>query len=86
MVPERKTPSGGAKILEEDVSNDRGSQPRAGDETHPGVDESHPSAEGAPPSVQPEHQPKSKFKPWRDKTGTIKGWERDTDRTRGREP
>lgn len=86
IVPERKTPSGGSKILEEDVTDDRAAQPNVGDEAPFGVSESHPSAEGAPPGVQPEHQSPRRFKPLRDEKGAIKGWGPATDRTRGREP
>jgi hypothetical protein len=86
IVPERKTPSGGSKILEEDVTDDRAAQPNVGDEAPSGVSESHPSAEGAPPGVQPEHQSPRRFKPLRDEKGAIKGWGPATDRTRGREP
>jgi hypothetical protein len=86
IAPERKTSPANPKILEEDVTNDHGVHPGAGGETPPGVDESHPSAEGESPAVQPEHRSPGRFKPWRDKTGAIKGWERETDRTRDREP
>ncbi|MGO9566355.1 MAG: hypothetical protein ACLP5H_02320 [Desulfomonilaceae bacterium] len=85
IVPERKTPSGGSKILEEDVTGDRATQPNVGDEAPPGVGESLPSAEGAPPGVQPEHRSPRRIK-WRDQKGSTKGWESSTEGTPGREP
>jgi hypothetical protein len=85
IVPERKTPSGGSKILEEDVTDDRATRPGVGDEGLSGPSESHPSAEGAPAGVQPEHRGPRRIK-WRDQKGSIKGWEESPERTRGREP
>jgi len=86
IAPERKTPSGGSKILEEDVTDDRATRPNVGDEALSGASESHPSAEGASPGVQPEHHSPRRFKPLRDEKGAIKGWGPASDRTRGREP
>jgi hypothetical protein len=86
IAPERKTPSGGSKILEEDVTDDRAAQPNVGDEAPSGVSESQPFTEGAPPGVQPEQHSPRRFKPLRDEKGAIKGWGPATERTRGREP
>ena len=85
ITPERKTPSGGSKIFEEDVTDDRGARPNIGDEAPPGVGESHPSAEGASPGVQPEHRSPRRIK-WRDQKGSTKGWELPTEAAGGREP
>jgi hypothetical protein len=85
IAPERKSPSTGSRILEEDVTNDHSAQPRAGDETSPGVDQSQPSAEGVPPEVQPEHRSPRRIK-WKDRKGSLKGWELPSEGTGGREP
>ncbi len=85
IVPERKTPSGGTKILEEDVTDDRATQPHVGDETPPGGTESVPAVEEAPPGVQPEHRPPRRIK-WRDRKGAVKGWESSNEGASGREP
>jgi hypothetical protein len=85
IVPERKTPSGGSKILEEDVTDGRAGRPHEGEEARPGADESHPSADGEPHAVTPEHRGPAKFKQYRDGSGAIK-YGRDPAGTRGREP
>jgi hypothetical protein len=86
IVPERKTPSGGSRILEEDVTDDRASRPEREDEITPGGGESPGSVEVSPHTVPPEQRSRRRFKPLRDQTGAIKGWEPTTDGTRGREP
>ena len=56
IVPERKTPSGGSKILEEDVTDDGAAKTKATDGETPGVSKPSQSAEGAPYGVPPEHR------------------------------
>jgi len=85
IVPERKTPSDSPRIHEEDVTDDRAARPETGDEAPAGVGESLPSAEGVPPAVQPHQRSPHRYK-WRDKKGSLKGWESSTEGSRGREP
>lgn len=85
IVPERKTPSGGTKILEENVTDDRATQPNVGGETPAGGTEPALSEEGALPGVQPEHRSPRRIK-WKDRKGSVKGWESSNEGARGREP
>ena len=78
IVPERKAPADRPKIIEEDVTDDRATRPNI-------ADEAPQSAEEAPPAVQPEHRSPRRFM-WRDRKGSVKGWESPTEGSGGREP